>query len=173
MELSSIFEPYVKIQIFLLGNIENKEELIKLINRDDVCILNPEFILNITHISIALDKAVQAMGKKKQTNLSKKDLIYYCCDTSKFESCLQIHNVNLSSNDPINCILIFINSKKKYLDDDFISLLKCEVHDLTKIPYFTKLEKLEKEFGITSIEKQTNSGLIGGIYNRLSLKDLK
>jgi hypothetical protein len=170
MELCSLLEPTSKIQIFVLGNIQNSTEYVKLINRDDICILNPELIINLTHISITFEKSVQAMIKKKSSHLSKKDLIYYSCDSSKLENCLQQHNFGAVQ---LNSILIIINSDKKYLDDDFTSLLKCEVYDVTKIPYFTKFDKLEKEFGITNSEKSTSSGIIGGIYNRLSLKDLK
>ena len=55
MEVVSITNSEIKFYIHLLGNIKNIEELKRLNTNDNIILLNPELILNLTHINIALE----------------------------------------------------------------------------------------------------------------------
>lgn len=174
MEIVSITDNSQVFQIFLLNNITKINELKAYSEKETTVVLNPELILNSTHLAIALERSVVAMKKKKLSKPHKKDIIYYCSNSGKTDICLANHAINFDNKEkPHSCFLILIDSEKTYLSDEISELFGCEVYDSSNFSYFTNIQKIKKEFEIEDIEDNLDTGLLGAIYNRLSLKDLK
>jgi len=223
MELQSIVDSNILFHIFLTTEIKNKEELLKLQSKENIVLLNPELILNLTHLSIALEKSVVQSKKKRLSRPIKRDVVYYTCESGKSEYCWQLHynlilkekektekienekvedstcltnnitNSSTNNTNLLNFYVIVISSCKeetkqnefslnslteetyddKKLKQGLEKLLSCRVVEAENFSDYSNIKRIIKDFNLTEDESKTNSGILGAVYNRLSLKDLK
>lgn len=170
MEIKSLFSDD-KFLIFLASNIINKEQLKAYSQMENVTLLNPELILGYNHIAIALEKAVISKRRKLNKPLNK-DIIYYSLDNKSIEHCISKHMINLSNSNEVNSFIIFINSSPS--KDELQKKLECTLLDVIDYSKFVNFNLIKEEFSISEVEINNNdSGILGAVYNRLSLKDLK
>lgn len=172
MEFKSIFDPNLLLHIFLLENIKNTDSLKALASQDNIAILNPEYILGFTHLSISIEKSATSKRRKLDKPISK-DLIQYTLDNSKHEYCIDLHNIFKEGSNTKNCFLIFCNNKNVPSESEIEKSLDCISLGVEDYSKYTNFEKIRKEFSITETEINNETGIIGAVYNKLSLKDLK
>lgn len=164
MEFFSEFDKKFKAQIFLIYDIKNPIQIEEYKKADNICILNPEIILDITHISIAIERAIL---KKKSI---KRDIAYYSLESGKQDLCISEHS---NFNYLEKCFIIFINPTTLLVKSDVEKMFDCKTMDCHNYSYFTDINKIKKLFSLKEIKNDLHSGLCGQIYNILSLKDLK
>jgi Kinase binding protein CGI-121 len=68
-------------------------------------------ILNITHIQIALNRALYNHNtlKKFKSESIKKEICYYTCERNKIDQCFELHKISDASNE---VYFIFIDMEK-------------------------------------------------------------
>ncbi len=171
MEIKSLFSDD-KFSIFLAHNIKNTDQLKAYSSLENVTLLNPELILGYNHIAIALEKAVISKRRKQNKPLNK-DIIYYTLENKSVEYCIPKHAINF--NKEVNAFIIFINTKTTSIPskEELQKKLDCSVLDIVDYSKFINFELIKEEFAISDCEINNDSGIIGAVYNRLSLKDLK
>lgn len=195
MEIISLFDNKCNFKIYLLEDVKNYNELIKVCNLDYVCLLNPEYILGVNHISIAIEKSVTSKKRRLDRPISK-EIVFYSCLSNKLDMCLDIHNaskiidkvknntnkdnsegnqtidIKSNENNTLNVFLIYCNNTyfPKY-NKEVEDLFECKCLEVEDFSKYTNLNYLIKEFNINDIEFNNEAGIIGSIYNRLSLKD--
>lgn len=107
--------------------------------------------------------------KKHKSEKLKKEIIYYSSEKSKVDICVKSHKIN---SDRPNAYLLFIN-----LNKDEIKEIKSELKgkEITPDNYskFVDFKKIIKEFEISNEEIENDVGIIGAVYNRIGIKDLK
>lgn len=176
MEIKSKFCSEYTFLVYLATDVKNKDELKSLCKRDDVIVLNPEYIMGYNHITISIEKAVTSK-RRKQDKPIKTDVIQYTCENSRVDQCLSLHDVSkISEEHPelkTNCFIIFVNPNIKPNDLELEQKLKCSFLSIEDYSTLTDMSKIKAEFGITEQEGFNDSGIIGAVYNRLALKDLK
>lgn len=172
MEIRSIFNNEYSFKVFLLEEVKNKAELEKFKNKENHCLINPEYIIGLNHLTIAFEKAVTSKRRKLDRSISK-DFIHYTLDNNKLEHCLEIHDVIKNFGESVSCFAIVINDKDNLADEDIEKLLNCKVLGVEDYSKYIDTDKLKKEFGIQDIECKNETGILGAVYNRLALKDLK
>jgi hypothetical protein len=107
--------------------------------------------------------------KKHKSEKLKKEIIYYSSEKGKVDFCMKLHKIHL---DQPNAYLLFIN-----VNTDEICKIKSEIKgkEITPDNYskFVNYEKIIKEFEISNDEIDNDLGIIGAVYNRIAIKDLK
>lgn len=196
MEISSKFNSSISFKIYLLKDVRKKENLKKLASNSFISLLSPKLIIGFNHITIAIEKAITSKFRKTNRSLSK-DIIYYSLDNSKLDYCLERHNLfkndeksNDNQNESISCFIVIINIKNNVQNDSKSELneaealmslnedelkvkFDCSVLGIEDYSYYTDFNEIKNEFQISDEEINTDSGIIGAVYNRISLKDIK
>jgi hypothetical protein len=106
---------------------------------------------------------------KHKADRLKKEIIYYSSDKGNVNQCVKMHSI--SKENP-NAYLLFINFSREETEKNIIDLNGKEITP-ENYSKFVNLEKLIKEFDIKNEEIENDSGILGAIYNRISLKDSK
>ncbi len=58
-------------------------------------------------------------------------------------------------------------------EDELKVKFDCSVLGIEDYSYYTDFNEIKNEFQISDDEINTDSGIIGAVYNRISLKDIK
>lgn len=120
---------------------------------------------------LSINRALQnsKIYNKLKTGNLKNEIIYFCSAKSKVDSCLKIHRI--TPENP-NCYLLTINMSSS--DSEEIKRTLCgKEADSYLFNRFMNYEKVIKEFEITEEELGNDMGLMGAVYNRIAIKDLK
>jgi tRNA threonylcarbamoyladenosine modification (KEOPS) complex Cgi121 subunit len=169
-----------EINLFLTMINFNKEDLNNLITEDkqndNLIVLNTDFIADICHILIAVKRAVHNFYvlKKHKSEKLKKEIIYHVGDKNKIEPALKMHRIDGEGG----YYLLFINQNeetRKQIIERFYSDLnnKSQTVSVENFSKYVNLDRLKKEFEVKDEELESEGGLIGAIYNKIALKDLK
>lgn len=149
-----------------------KEEIEKMNKKDNIVILNPDYIISSFHILIGVNRAYyNSHAQKMKSKQIKKEIIHCMTNETKLENSLNIHSI--TNNENSNYFLIFINLSKEEIEKE-ISHLKA--NEISSINYskFINEEEIMKIFGIKEIEiENRENGLTDAVYNRISTKELK
>lgn len=149
-----------------------KEEIEKMSKKDNIVLLNPDFIISSFHILIGVNRAYYNLHvQKMKSKQIKKEIIHCMTNETKLENSLNIHSI--ANNENNNYFLIFINLSKEEIEKEISNL---KANEISSINYskFINEEAIMKTFGIKEIEiKKCENGLTGAVYNRISTKELK
>ena len=149
----------------------DKEEVKQLDKRENIIFLNPNYIVSSYHILLGVNRAFynKSVGRVKTRDF-KKEIIHCLTNETKLEKSLSLHSVD--NNQENNFYIVFLNLSQGEIDE---ILSKLKGNELTSKNY-SKLvneEKLCEAFEISKEEQETENGIPGAIYTRISTKELK
>jgi hypothetical protein len=160
-----------KFNLTLMTNIQNYKILSELDKSDNIVLLNPDYIISAYQIKLSIYKALYNFEvlKKHKSEKLKKEIIYFSTDKGKVDMCTKLHKINESNP---NCYLIFINQNKEEVDIIKKDLQGEEIM-VENYCKFVNYENIMKEFDIKEEEVENDNGIMGAVYNRIAIKDLK
>ena len=168
--------PYSRdISFFLyLLTCTDKQELIELDQREDVVILNTDYIITSYHILLGVNRAYyNSACQKTKSKIMKKEIIHCLTGESKLENSLNMHDVKKDFNENGNYFILFINWNKDECEK-VIKGIKGNVISPGNYARFVNEDKIVKCFNITDNEiNSCENGIVGAVYNRINTKDLK
>ena len=150
----------------------DKSSIAELDKKDNVVILNPDYIISSYHILIGVNRAFYNITMKKtKSKLIKKEIIHCMTSETKLDERLHLHSI--ANNTDGNYYVIFINYKQSEIMKE-ISALKGNEISAENYSKFINETAIMDSFGIkeSEIEKSEN-GLCGAVYNRIATKELK
>lgn len=166
MEFRSKFKLDHKFKIALVNEISNFGELQRLKKLDHIVVLNPELICSLFHVFLSIERALTF--KRKKTGNLKTDIIYFSCESGKYDYCLNLHDLDKSRT---SYILLFINNFADF--DSICGTLGGKIAPVEKFSEHLNLERIKTEFSISEDEQLKHRNILGAVYNRLALKDVK
>lgn len=149
-----------------------KSAIAELDKKDNVVLLNPDYIVSSYHILIGVNKAFYNITMKKtKSKFIKKEIIHCMTNETKLDASLQLHSVEKNTDG--NYYIIFINYKQSDISNE-ISALKGNEISAENYSKFINETAIMSSFGIKEIEiEKSENGLCGAVYNRISTKELK
>lgn len=150
----------------------DKDAIKELDKKENVVLLNPDYIISSYHILIGVNRAYYNIQMKKtKSKMIKKEIIHCMTNETKLETSLHLHSI--SNNKSGNFYIIFINYKQSEINNE-IAFLKGNEISSENYSKFINESEIMSSFAIkeNEIEKSEN-GLCGAVYNRISTKELK
>jgi hypothetical protein len=120
---------------------------------------------------LAINRALQnwKVVKKLKTGTFKKEIAYFLSSKSKTDLCLKIHKI--TEENP-SCYLLFVDASREEINSNKEILGGTEVNP-ANYEKFLNYQKIIKEFEISEEESDNDMGIMGAVYNRIAIKDLK
>lgn len=161
-----------KFHLTLLSEIENTPYLTGEIEKNDnIVIFNPDFVVSSFQIILSINKALYNLNvlKKSKSEKLKREILYHSSEKGKVDLCIKLHKIN---NESPNCYFLFIDMSKEDIGNIKTKLKGNEVRT-ENYSKFVNYEKIIKEFELSEEEMNNDSGIMGAVYNRIAIKDLK